>query len=228
MNIYFLVEGKSEKKVYPQWLSHLAPGFKRVDSFDEADTDNYFLFCSFGYPSILNFIQTAIEDINKCRKYSHFVICLDADESTFEERKTEIQRFIKDNAATTNVDTHIVVQNRCFETWLPGNRKAFTRNPRDETLKKYCKFYDVSSRDPEAMPNFPGFESISQFHKDYLKKMLRAKHIDYTEARPREVGKPQYIDALKKRVTDTPGDLKSFQGFLKLTNEMKESGGVKY
>ena len=30
MNLYFLVEGKTEKKVYPQWLSHLIPGLKQV------------------------------------------------------------------------------------------------------------------------------------------------------------------------------------------------------
>ncbi|MCP4214863.1 MAG: hypothetical protein GY765_09410 [bacterium] len=45
-----------------------------------------------------------------------------------------------------------------------------------------------------------------------------AKHINYTEAHPREVGLPHYIEALGKRVREKPGDLKSLQGFLTLIN----------
>ena len=64
MNLYFLVEGQStEADVYPAWLSYLIPKLKRVDSFDEVEYNNYYLFSSFGIPSIEKDIINAIEDI---------------------------------------------------------------------------------------------------------------------------------------------------------------------
>ncbi len=30
MNLYFIVEGKTEQKVYPSWLSYLLPELQRV------------------------------------------------------------------------------------------------------------------------------------------------------------------------------------------------------
>lgn len=35
MNIYFLVEGKAEGKIYPQWLTYLVPELKRVKYHDD-------------------------------------------------------------------------------------------------------------------------------------------------------------------------------------------------
>jgi len=46
MNVYSLVEGKTEKKVYPRWLSHLLPGLKQVQRYDEVEHHNYYLFSS--------------------------------------------------------------------------------------------------------------------------------------------------------------------------------------
>ena len=44
MNIYFLVEGnRTEKKIYPQWLTYLVPKLKRVKYHDEVTSNNYYL-----------------------------------------------------------------------------------------------------------------------------------------------------------------------------------------
>jgi hypothetical protein len=221
MNIYFLVEGKTEKKVYPQWLSYLAPGLKRVKHFNEVDNGSYFIFSSGGYPSILDDIPNAVEEINECGKYTFFVVCLDADEVTVEERKNEIKQLFLQNSPDLKAQLVIVVQNRCFETWFLGNRKVYSRNPQDETFKQYCKFYNVSEKDPELMPQFPGFDSIAQFHVDYLKRMLKEKGIRYTKRFPGNVGESPYVEALKKRIEDRPTDLKSLKEFFSFCEKIR-------
>lgn len=213
MNIYFLVEGKTEKIVYPRWLSHLLPGLQQVGNFDEVTQHNYYLFSSGGYPSIKEDIKNAAKDINDCGKYSYLVVCLDADEADIEERKGEIMGIFQPDLQELKAELVIIVQNRCLETWFLGNRKVYPRRPQEDLLRQYCQFYNVSEKDPEMMPNFAGFNSISQFHADYLKRMLREKRILYAKGNPREVGESHYIEELKKRVTDTPQHLKTLQNF---------------
>ena len=70
MNIYFLVEGKrTEMKVYPKWLSHLVPNLKRVDAYQNVESNNYYIFSGNGFPSLLdNHLRNCIEDINSTKK----------------------------------------------------------------------------------------------------------------------------------------------------------------
>lgn len=218
MNVYFLVEGKSEKKVYPKWLKYLLPMLKQVENFDEVEQYNYYLFSSCGYPSILEDIKNAAKDINDCGKYSYLVICMDADEASTEERKEAIMGIFKPGLQELKAILVIIVQNRCFETWFLGNRKVYPRNLEDDCLRKYCQFYNVSVKDPEMMPTFAGFSSIAQFHGDYLKRMLKEKRIHYTKQNPREVGESYYIEELRKRVTDEPQHLKTLQDFFRFCN----------
>jgi REP element-mobilizing transposase RayT len=214
MNIYLLVEGRrSEKKIYPQWLSYLLPGLSQVRYFDEAKNHNFYLFSSNGYPSILDDIKNAAEDINSCGKYAYLVVCLDADESTVEEKKEEIDEIFQQGSVELKAELVVIVQKRCFETWFLGNRKVFSRNPQDEIFREYCRFYNVSIKDPEMMPNFTGFNRIAQFHEDYLKRMLREKGIRYTKRNPGNVGESHYIEALQKRTENNPGHLKSLRYF---------------
>jgi len=223
MNIYFLVEGRrTEKKVYPQWLSYLVPDLKKVNHFDEVVERNYYLFNSNGYPSILDDIENAVKDINDCGKYSYLVICLDADESTVQERKEEIKQLFDLRSLELKAEPVIVVQNRCFETWFLGNRRVYSRNPQDEIFRQYCHFYNVSVEDPELMPNYPGFNRTVQFHEDYLKRMLREKGIRYTKLNPGNVGEAHYIKELKKRIEDKPEDLQSLQYFFSFCESLKE------
>ena len=224
MNLYFLLEGKrTEKKVYPMWMDHLLPNYKQVKSFDEADQHNYFLFSANGYPDLLNDIENAISDINECRNYSYFLVCLDADESSVEERRKEVMDKIESSPSNLNAKPVVIVQNKCFETWFLGNQKVFPRNPQDEDLQEYCRFYNVSNWDPELMPQYPGFGSTSQFHSKYLKLMLKEKNISYTKQHPGQVGESHYIDALHKRVTSCPTHLKSLQNFFSFIHRLKNS-----
>jgi hypothetical protein len=98
MNIYFLVEGKkTERKVYPAWLSHLLPELQQVRSYNEVDKNSYYLFSAEGYPSIIyEHFPNAVVDIVANGKYNYLVICLDAEENTVTAIKQEITDFIKD------------------------------------------------------------------------------------------------------------------------------------
>jgi hypothetical protein len=212
MNLYFLVEGKTERKIYPQWLTHLLPNYKRVDHFQEAHKYNYYLFSAGGYPSILDDIEAAVQNINDCGKYSHLVICIDADEDTVQERKEEVQSRLHKKSGKLNGKAIIIVQNRCIESWFLGNPLAYTEKPQNEILKQYCAFYNVSTHDPELMLKLPQFNKIAQFHKDYLKKMLKEKGSNYSVTHTRKVCEPSYIEELNKRVKDT-AHLKSLETF---------------
>ncbi len=214
MNIYFLVEGRrTERKVYPRWLSHLVPHLKRVKNFDEVEHHNYYLFSSNGYPSIMADIENAVADVNHCGRYSYFVVCLDSEESSVKERHLEINRVFESRPLELKAQLEVVVQNICFETWFLSNRKVYSRYPQDETFKRYSQFYNVSTQDPELMPVFPGFNSKAQFHEDYLKRMLREKGLRYTKRNPGDVGSSHYIDELQKRIRDCPGQLESLNSF---------------
>lgn len=93
MNVYILVEGKrTEKKVYPAWLSILTPHLKKVDIVGDVSDDNYYLISGEGYPSLLSHLKNAIEEVNEISKFRYLVLCLDAEEMpTLEDRMTRAQ-----------------------------------------------------------------------------------------------------------------------------------------
>ncbi|MDB9315843.1 hypothetical protein PN462_22215 [Spirulina sp. CS-785/01] len=132
MNLYFLVEGRStETKLYPRWLQYLVPELTQVDNHDDVQKNNYYLVSGQGYPAILNYLSTAVEDITEVGVYNYLVICVDADEDSVKERKEEIRTFIEEqNFELGSTKVKIIIQNRCIESWLLGNRKIFdSRQP---------------------------------------------------------------------------------------------------
>ena len=75
MNVYFLVEGKTERKVYPKWLAHLAPQLKRVNFPCDATANNYYLISGGGFPSILdNHLKDLVSDINTSGNFDYLVL----------------------------------------------------------------------------------------------------------------------------------------------------------
>ncbi|MEB3884515.1 hypothetical protein [Lyngbya sp. CCY1209] len=224
MNIYFLVEGRStEKKIYPKWLEYLIPELERVDYHDQAIKNNYYIISGRGYPNILyDGLDNAINKINETNNYDYLVICVDVDEDTVDERVIYIQNFIKDrNINLGGTEIIIIAQNRCIETWLLGNRKIFdSRQPQEYPLSDYVSYYDVSQNDPELMGQY-NMKNHADFHFEYLREIFIAKNIIYTKKRPGEAQKQYYLDELKRRVTNNPDHLKSFQTFLEFCKKMK-------
>lgn len=214
MNLYVLVEGKKcERKVYAQWIPELVPKLSRVEDYRSAGHNNFFLISAEGYPSILDVhIPNALRDIESAARYDAFMIVLDSDDEEPEARKGKIAEAInRSNISIRGLTIIPIVQNCCIETWFLGNRRVFTRHPLDESLRSYINHYYVSMDDPERMPKFRGFSTKSQFHCDYLKRMLAEKEIRYSKRNPGPVSDPAYLKQLLQRVNEEPGHLKSFQ-----------------
>ncbi|KAA6329085.1 hypothetical protein EZS27_022077 [termite gut metagenome] len=215
MNVYFLVEGKrTERKVYPQWLSVLVPELARVDAADTVSENNYYLFSGEGFPSILDHLKNAVEEVNTIGKYDYLVVCLDAEETSCEERKTEILNFLsKEKATLLHAKLLVIIQNPCFETWFLGNRAIFKRNPQNNTLQRYIEFYNVRTNDPELMPSYNKDSTKAQFHTNYLRKMFEERGIGYTKKNPGDAGKPHFLQELIKRNEET-NHIPSFKSFM--------------
>lgn len=217
MNIYFLVEGNStEKKIYPKWLEYLLPNLVRVQYHDQVENNNYYLISGEGYPKILyDGLENAVDKILEIQKYDYLVICVDADEETVEERIKYIQDFISNkeiNLGETKVE--IVVQNRCMETWLLGNKRIFdSRQPLDFPLSSYVNYYDISRNDPEKMGKFE-MRNHADFHFEYLREVFKSRNTTYSKKNPKDAKEKYYFEELQKRVRDHPEDLKTFQFFL--------------
>ena len=216
MNVYFLVEGRrTERKVYPQWLSVLTPELKRIEFAADVAVNNYYLISGEGYPSLLRHLQNAIADVNAIGKYDYLVVCLDAEESSVEERKQSVADYLSEEGIELNkTKLVVIVQNPCFETWFLGNRKIFKRAPQSELLKEYIAFYDVRTHDPELMPDRMGVDTQrARFHMEYLREILNERNIAYTKLNPREVGTEPFLRELIRRNKDT-GHIASFKELL--------------
>ena len=217
MNIYFLVEGKTELKVYPQWLSHLTPNLSRIHFAQDVNTNNYFLISGIGYPRLLDVaLVNSVEEVNECTNYDYLVLVIDSDDMSEQEKVAEIHQFINDNGIVLNpsCQLQIITQKSCMETWFLGNKKVYTTSVgKHSEFYPHAKFYDVSKQDPELMEKPEGFVgSTSIYHETYLRKMLAEKNIRYSKSMPREVVEAHYLDQLQKRVSDTPhlSSLKKF------------------
>lgn len=227
MNLYFLLEGKrTEVKIYPKILSHFLPEYTRVKTPQEVDTDNYYMISGEGYPRLLDVqLANSVKDVNDAKKFDCLIVCLDADESTIEDRKTEITSFIAKNKIKIidSCKLIIIVQNRCFETWFLGNKRIISRVPSVE-VRDYVNFYNVSSLDPEAMgfDTDADYDTHAQYHHDYLKTALQAKNVRYTKQNPSHVGDTAYLNQLQNRI-DTDGHIKSFKYLIDFLEEVRNS-----
>lgn len=226
MNLYFLVEGRStEKKLYPKCLEYLIPELKRVQFYNQVVQNNYFIISGQGYPSIISEgIPTAIDQIIEVGKYDYLVICLDADEATIEERKNDVKQFILNKKLDLgSTQLKIIIQNRCIETWLLGNKKIFdSRQPLQKPLLDYVQYYDVSQNDPEKLGSYDR-RNHADFHYAYLKAIFDARNLNYTKKFPGETQEGYYFKELLKRIQQQKNHLESFQDFINFCSLIKNS-----
>ena len=224
MNIYFLVEGRhTEKKLYPRWLQYYIPELKQVKFHDQVEDNNYYLISGNGYPLILNDgIPNAVQKIQETGKYDYLVICVDADEDSIDERKKYINDFMSSQEISLGkTELILIIQNRCIETWLLGNRKIFnSRQPQELPLSDYVNYYDVSENDPELMGKYD-FKNHAKFHEAYLKQIFKAKNISYSKKFPRKTQEKDYFEQLLKRIEDNPKHLPTFRYFIEFCDIIK-------
>ncbi len=206
MNLYFLVEGQTEAQLYPEWLSHLLPDFKRVKSFDKVKYKNYYLFNAGGFPRIIyTHLPNAVSEVNESGNYNYLVMCFDIDEETVEERAKKVQACLtQKNIRLDQARLMLMMQNCCIETWLLGNRRIYEKMPPKNMLSKYTHFYDVSRDDPEFMDKPRHSDKTrQQFHAEYFIKLCRHKKIKYKKGHPQDVTSPGYLRQLQNRIAET-------------------------
>jgi hypothetical protein len=165
VNLYFLVEGKTEQKVYPKWIFYLLPNLSRIDSPNQASNDNYFLISGGGFPSSLdNHLKASVEDVNNSGNYDFLIICLDSDEASPKAKIALLHDFINKHELILSYELQVIVQQKCIETWFMGNRTIYPRNSSLE-FKPFAQFYNISTHDPELMEKPSDFnESCSIYH----------------------------------------------------------------
>lgn len=226
MNIYFLVEVKrTEMKVYPKWLSILIPELTKVRWYHEVVNNNYCIFTGDGFPSLLdNHLKNSIDDVNSSGNFDYFIICLDSDDDSIEERRNQVLDFIEEKTIHLNENTklEIIVQNKCFETWFLGNPKIFKKNPTSSVLIDYIRHYNVKNEDPELMEKPVDFEQTTAiFHSIYLQEILSARKIQYSKKNPQEVTEEYFLKELIRR-NDKTNHIKSFKHFIDLCQKVKQ------
>ncbi len=222
MNFYVLVEGaKTEAKIYPAWFSHLIPNYKRVKSFTDITDNCYYLVSGYGYPSIIqDHFPNAVKDMKAVKKFHKLLIALDGGELGYENRYREVIDFANNEKLNSpEFEIIVIIQNRCIETWLLGNRKITSRTPQNVRLVEYFNFYDIIQNDPEKMGKFRGFSTHEQFHESYLKEIFVERGISYRKTDPGDTKEKFYLDEIIKRTNENKDHLESFQKFLEFCKE---------
>ena len=218
MNLYVLVEGEAaEKRIYRAWLSHCLPGITEVPSVSAIAKDHFYLLAGNGYPSYMDRIPRAIDDIVGHGQIDHFLICVDAEDFTRNEKVAEIQTIL--DRCTYFRNTHIIVADCCIETWLLGHETIVRANPQNEALRAFKKHYDVRVYDPEEMPGTAEYQTRAQFHFEYLRAVFREQNLTYSKTRGGHWLEPGYYEALRTRWTKTR-HIASFGHFASLMDQI--------
>lgn len=218
MNVYIIVEGnRTEYKVYPKWLQHIAPHLKKVDYPSELRENNYYIFRGGGIPSIYNHVANAAADIVRINsegetKIDYLMVCIDTEDESREYIIEQIQNQCKERGVNLDsINLKVFEQKVSMESWFLGNRKIFKSNPEDKDLVRYINHYNVKDNDPELMEiadNYD-FSTKAQFHHSYLKKLFSEQHLSYSKTNPGEVCKEYYLNQIIKRNSET-GHISSF------------------
>lgn len=214
MNIYVVVEGISETKVYPSWIKLVNKDLVRSDYIEDVIANNFYLIGGGGYPYIYAMIDNAILDTNDNLQFDRLVIALDSEDYCLQDRYQAIDSYVK--AKNPRVNVKIIIQHFCFETWALGNEKIVPKIPSDTVLKAYKAIHDVRIKDPELLLELAESNlNRSQFAFQYLKLVIRdkGKHVTYSKNKPDVVSHQKYFEALKERL-NTTGHISSFRNFL--------------
>jgi hypothetical protein len=185
---------------------------------EEITRDSYRFVSGNGYPAMLDRIDEVIRDIEKHGTIDHFFICLDAGDDP-RKRLAAVEKHLAGKLPKTIC--HIVIAKCCIETWFLGNARLMPQQPQRPFLQQFKAFYDVSDQCPEAMPLMRGQgRTLEQFHKNYLREMLRENGHSYSEQNPYVVRQKDYLYALIQRHDQT----QHIQSFGKLISIWRSLG----
>ncbi|MDX2054555.1 MAG: hypothetical protein SFV15_19295 [Polyangiaceae bacterium] len=217
-NIYALVEGKrTEKELYRAWLRAALPKLEVVGRPEDLGGNSLFLVSGNGYPSYKQRIIQSLQDIAQHGAIDAFLVCVDSEEMSRDEKLEELQTILK--SAQPFPRTKLVVHDCCIETWLLAHRKIVSRTPQESQLGKFVAHFDVTHLDPEKMPLLPEFRVRAQHHFAYLKASFRERGLSYTKAHPGCACDAKYFEELARRCTNT-GHISSFRVLLDVLAEL--------
>lgn len=215
MNVYVLVEGEhTEIEVYKAWIPLINPQLSYARSLDDVDENKFMLFAGFGYPGYLDRIVGAIDTVNSNLSIDRLVIAVDSEDLSLDEKLNELNNLL--DIHKCRVEVKLVIQHFCIETWALGNRLLLGRNIQDYELRKYKQIFDISTEDPERLPDYPPKNiNRAQFAFRYLVLAIREKYhkLVYSKRKPLVLTHPKYLEQLKKRFHET-GHIASFEMFL--------------
>lgn len=200
MNLYIVVEGMGEKKLYETWIPLVNRSLRNANFISEVKHDCFYIVSGGGYPNYLDIIDDGIDTVNSKSIFDRYVIIIDSENLSRAEKLHEIHAHLLNKRC--NIPIHIIVQHFCIETWLLGNRRIGPRNPKSEKVKEYKLVFDVLTNDPEELPPYPkmGFNR-SQFALHYLKACLNdhGRNLSYQKANPKAACHPTYFNEIKIR-----------------------------
>lgn len=215
MNVYLVVEGnRTEVAVYPEWIRLLNPSLTQIRYIEDFAENNFLVVSGGGVPHYFDTIRNGAEDVKANRTIDRLVVAVDSEEMTYQEKYDEIDAVLSPVAA--GIDYMIVIQHFCIETWALANSLLLsTRNIRDDTLRSYRRFFDVSVQDPELLPAYaPEGLSRVAFAYKYLRTAIRHKYRgSYTKGDPAVIADPRYFSRVRQRHLDN-AHIPSFSHFL--------------
>lgn len=223
VNLYILVEGTTERSIYPKWLMHLAPYLTQQKLLKNVVSNDYYLFSSGGIPSVIQDIEKCVLDIKEHGNIDYLLVCLDAEELTLQQRLDEVNAEIVRLKNTTKTTIIPVIQDPCIETWLLGNPKMCGAATVNKDFQECLSFYNVRTDDPEQMgkPDIDIFNTRAQYHEYYLQQMFLNKNLSYKKGKSKEVAEHHYLQALQSRV-QTTGHLSSLRYFFDLLSHLQK------
>jgi len=214
MNIYVVVEGRTEKPVYKSWIPLINPHLAYVNDIYDIQRNNFSIISGGGYPNYYAVIENAIQDVNDVGNIDRLVISVDSEENSREDKLEEVDSFLQDLQCVAPII--ILIQHFCIETWALGNRRIIRRNPQNLILRRYRGIFNVLVNDPELLPPLPS-ENLnrSKLAFKYLKLILneRFPSITYTKRRPYPLCHSTYFSEVRSRYYDTH-HIVSFSDFL--------------
>lgn len=225
MKIYVLVEGIStEMTVYPKWFERLLPikniytTSEEFEQFKNSDAGIFFVSGN-GYPSIIDHIDGAIQNASMSN-VDYLIIIIDSDEESPVSREHSVRQEIDQRVIPDRLHVIVIVQNRCFETFLLANRRAIPRVPREKLLVDFKRYYDVNADDPELMGNYSEDYTHSQFHFKYASTALRENRIMYSKSNSSGVATQPFLDEIIIRAQQS-SHVNSFSNLLNCINQIR-------
>ncbi len=215
MNIYLVVEGKTEKKVYAKWAQIVNPNLQIVNDIGDVSNNHLYIISGGGYPSYFDVIEAGVNDVEENDAFDRLVVAVDSEQMSYREKHAELTDCILE--LNTNIDFRIVVQHFCLETWALGNRLIVSRHPQSKKLRDYIHFFNVVQNDPELMPGFlPEGLNRAQFAFKYLRTAINEKYtkLNYSKNNPKVLLSQKYFKQVKSRFIQT-GHISSFENFLR-------------